>query len=115
MHRARPTTQRRFQWSAPSLPTSSGARLKNQTRSEEHTSELQSQPNLVCRLLLEKKKVYMRKITICAIAGLLSIASVHAAPQGNDVHTAATTLGVANIKTLQFQGSGTQLLVGHHY
>src|SRR5438270_3829031 len=27
------------------------------TRSEEHTSELQSQSNLVCRLLLEKKKV----------------------------------------------------------
>src|SRR2546430_7757120 len=26
-------------------------------RSEEHTSELQSQSNLVCRLLLEKKKV----------------------------------------------------------
>src|SRR5256886_12565728 len=28
----------------------------NPTRSEEHTSELQSQSNLVCRLLLEKKK-----------------------------------------------------------
>src|SRR3989475_4802504 len=28
-------------------------------RSEEHTSELQSQSNLVCRLLLEKKKVGM--------------------------------------------------------
>src|SRR2546430_11549114 len=28
-------------------------------RSEEHTSELQSQSNLVCRLLLEKKKRYM--------------------------------------------------------
>src|SRR5688572_31315800 len=27
-------------------------------RSEEHTSELQSQSNLVCRLLLEKKKPY---------------------------------------------------------
>src|SRR2546427_8785711 len=27
-----------------------------QLRSEEHTSELQSQSNLVCRLLLEKKK-----------------------------------------------------------
>src|SRR2546430_8484714 len=27
-----------------------------QQRSEEHTSELQSQSNLVCRLLLEKKK-----------------------------------------------------------
>src|SRR3989442_7630138 len=28
----------------------------NGTRSEEHTSELQSRPHLVCRLLLEKKK-----------------------------------------------------------
>src|SRR2546430_9985699 len=28
----------------------------NKPRSEEHTSELQSQSNLVCRLLLEKKK-----------------------------------------------------------
>src|SRR2546430_10251811 len=32
-------------WHAPARP-----------RSEEHTSELQSQSNLVCRLLLEKKK-----------------------------------------------------------
>src|SRR5688572_32630591 len=30
------------------------------TRSEEHTSELQSQSNLVCRLLLEKKKNTIR-------------------------------------------------------
>src|SRR5688572_32698008 len=30
-------------------------------RSEEHTSELQSQSNLVCRLLLEKKKALPRK------------------------------------------------------
>src|SRR2546430_3521683 len=29
-----------------------------QGRSEEHTSELQSQSNLVCRLLLEKKKLH---------------------------------------------------------
>src|SRR5690554_7360920 len=28
-------------------------------RSEEHTSELQSRPHLVCRLLLEKKKPYL--------------------------------------------------------
>src|SRR5436305_6077701 len=28
------------------------------TRSEEHTSELQSRPHLVCRLLLEKKKIF---------------------------------------------------------
>src|SRR5690554_7368020 len=32
-----------------------GARL-GRHRSEEHTSELQSRPHLVCRLLLEKKK-----------------------------------------------------------
>src|SRR2546426_3519531 len=31
-------------------------------RSEEHTSELQSPCNLVCRLLLEKKKKKIRKI-----------------------------------------------------
>src|SRR2546430_9884227 len=37
---------------------SGGARAlrKGDPRSEEHTSELQSQSNLVCRLLLEKKK-----------------------------------------------------------
>src|SRR5688572_32308419 len=34
-------------------------------RSEEHTSELQSQSNLVCRLLLEKKKkTYTKTITL---------------------------------------------------
>src|SRR5688572_32086067 len=31
-------------------------------RSEEHTSELQSQSNLVCRLLLEKKKKYINNV-----------------------------------------------------
>src|SRR2546430_4898950 len=31
-------------------------------RSEEHTSELQSQSNLVCRLLLEKKKIINNKL-----------------------------------------------------
>src|SRR5688572_31384366 len=34
--------------------------LRQQLRSEEHTSELQSQSNLVCRLLLEKKKIKRR-------------------------------------------------------
>src|SRR2546430_3185396 len=33
-----------------------GHRSVRKSRSEEHTSELQSQSNLVCRLLLEKKK-----------------------------------------------------------
>src|SRR2546430_7878955 len=33
----------------------------SEARSEEHTSELQSQSNLVCRLLLEKKKKLKRQ------------------------------------------------------
>src|SRR2546427_4070856 len=37
------------------------AALRCGRRSEEHTSELQSQSNLVCRLLLEKKKKEERK------------------------------------------------------
>src|SRR5688572_32526611 len=36
----------------------------SRSRSEEHTSELQSQSNLVCRLLLEKKK----HIKLCLVA-----------------------------------------------
>src|SRR3712207_7476985 len=40
-------------------PASSHAYHPNRTRSEEHTSELQSRQYLVCRLLLEKKKTYL--------------------------------------------------------
>src|SRR3712207_7435112 len=43
-------------------------RPRSEWRSEEHTSELQSRQYLVCRLLLEKKKV----ITPVAQPGLLS-------------------------------------------
>src|SRR2546430_8465400 len=40
-----------------------GSRQGLRRRSEEHTSELQSQSNLVCRLLLEKKKKQNRATT----------------------------------------------------
>src|SRR3954464_16103980 len=40
------------------------ARSVSPFRSEEHTSELQSHDNLVCRLLLEKKKKQKRKHTL---------------------------------------------------
>src|SRR2546430_9118390 len=39
-----------------------GPRRDDHGRSEEHTSELQSQSNLVCRLLLEKKKTITHNI-----------------------------------------------------
>src|SRR2546430_8658399 len=38
------------------VPDDEHPALERHVRSEEHTSELQSQSNLVCRLLLEKKK-----------------------------------------------------------
>src|SRR2546426_5015413 len=41
-------------------------------RSEEHTSELQSPCNLVCRLLLEKKKIYMSFIVSVIVHSDLS-------------------------------------------
>src|SRR5256886_1941578 len=45
--------------------------LKLSKRSEEHTSELQSQSNLVCRLLLEKKKA----LTLILLVGYPNAAS----------------------------------------
>src|SRR2546430_4643411 len=44
-------------------------------RSEEHTSELQSQSNLVCRLLLEKKKYLPQKIGSALFCSPVSVAS----------------------------------------
>src|SRR3989442_9466392 len=52
-----------FAMAQPSWEKNSGFR-----RSEEHTSELQSRPHLVCRLLLEKKK---KKLT-SSLYGVLS-------------------------------------------
>src|SRR5690606_41208997 len=43
-------------YSICSNPYSGELRIAIKERSEEHTSELQSRENLVCRLLLEKKK-----------------------------------------------------------
>src|SRR2546430_4035020 len=44
-----------FRSSLSAIRTAGGSSCHS--RSEEHTSELQSQSNLVCRLLLEKKKI----------------------------------------------------------
>src|SRR2546427_8304392 len=46
-------------------------RRRARDRSEEHTSELQSQSNLVCRLLLEKKK----KQTVSSFTGIWTTAT----------------------------------------
>src|SRR2546430_12463427 len=62
LHDALPICDRRARPLQPSRPPSGSRRRtrrkrrSRRSRSEEHTSELQSQSNLVCRLLLEKKK-----------------------------------------------------------
>src|SRR3989442_9296436 len=45
-----------FAWTSAFRSTRIAWRRSAVVRSEEHTSELQSRPHLVCRLLLEKKK-----------------------------------------------------------
>src|SRR2546430_13217829 len=61
------TTLFRSAAGGPTRTTRPGARRRpphRGGRSEEHTSELQSQSNLVCRLLLEKKKNQMGEVTL---------------------------------------------------
>src|SRR5260370_30978985 len=48
-------------WNRPLAPGIARSVLTFPARSEEHTSELQSHLNLVCRLLLEKKKPIERR------------------------------------------------------
>src|SRR5688572_33327793 len=60
LHATYSPTSRRSHPALRRLPSAHDRRLGSTTegslRSEEHTSELQSQSNIVCRLLLEKKK-----------------------------------------------------------
>src|SRR5688572_24980002 len=49
----------------PVRPREAEARAQINARSEEHTSELQSQSNLVCRLLLEKKNEMCQLFNVC--------------------------------------------------
>src|SRR5256885_5697869 len=56
--------QRPHRRAAPGHDRARLRRLAHRRRSEEHTSELQSPCNLVCRLLLEKKKITRPK---CAL------------------------------------------------
>src|SRR5258708_26891731 len=53
-------------------------RLRGRTRSEEHTSELQSPDHLVCRLLLEKKKKYIITKIIIELKRIHRITSLRA-------------------------------------
>src|SRR2546427_8379240 len=70
LFRSHVSENERVRWTEPQhlLCNVQGGRRLGFARSEEHTSELQSQSNLVCRLLLEKKK--KKKMMICNIEQL---------------------------------------------
>src|SRR5256885_9616075 len=77
---------------------------KNTTRSEEHTSELQSPCNLVCRLLLEKKKtLHKRRVRLSqeldAVIHLLKEAN-HLVVRQNRTPT-IFAIRVTNVSTIQ--------------
>src|SRR6266436_1410189 len=55
-----------------SSPRSRRSSARPRSRSEEHTSELQSRLHLVCRLLLEKKK--LEKL-VCFLSGRVDVAA----------------------------------------
>src|SRR5438067_6245869 len=57
-------------------PTSMRAIWRLARRSEEHTSELQSRFDLVCRLLLEKKKGGAGPLHACALADAMVMTTV---------------------------------------
>src|SRR5256885_5242191 len=56
-------------------------------RSEEHTSELQSPCNLVCRLLLEKKKGHIQRRHRVTAPPSTSVHPEHLHSRSNDLHT----------------------------
>src|SRR2546430_13748394 len=56
-------------------------------RSEEHTSELQSQSNLVCRLLLEKKKIHGPRTSRAALIASEHRSYVSLAPSTHYLHS----------------------------
>src|SRR5688572_6976288 len=68
-------------------PASGGSKIRSwkpdsSRRSEEHTSELQSQSNLVCRLLLEKKKtgIFVFNVSSSLTANVNSVIAVTSNP-----------------------------------
>src|SRR5256886_13582985 len=71
-------------------------------RSEEHTSELQSQSNLVCRLLLEKQKAIKTRITVLATGNY----TCHTAPINRRILQPIYLAAIAN-PTRQIQFTAT--------
>src|SRR5260370_3588632 len=66
------------------MKTPGRRRLQARIRSEEHTSELQSHLNLVCRLLLEKKKTI--DVMLLMDVFLLPVTRIQGVQSGDGMH-----------------------------
>src|SRR5436305_6284905 len=73
---------------APGLRRPLGHALLAISRSEEHTSELQSRPHLVCRLLLEKKKSKKSNTLPTTQLPIHPNATLHTTERVSNTHTA---------------------------
>src|SRR2546430_7208117 len=85
--------------------------LASTSRSEEHTSELQSQSNLVCRLLLEKKKNILHTVPIYIFTNcyLQYLSSLHS-PVSHQHES--QTIFMLRIMTILYNFTN---LFSHHY
>src|SRR2546430_12257673 len=70
------SARRRQSHGRPRVSGCAGRYARVPLRSEEHTSELQSQSNLVCRLLLEKKKTTLQSYLVARSADYVRILTV---------------------------------------
>src|SRR2546430_2986968 len=83
------------------------------TRSEEHTSELQSQSNLVCRLLLEKKKnidltIFADSIDCDPARIALFLVSIRTVPQTRSYRIARQVCDTAGLSSVYVVASQTR-------
>src|SRR2546427_7597271 len=84
-------------------------------RSEEHTSELQSQSNLVCRLLLEKKKNNIEKKNTLLISIQSEIAEFSSSVKKNRDQHSHTSHGTSSKVTLEQRDYQTMSIGGVAY
>src|SRR5256886_5234980 len=86
----------------PKLDVDLDSGQQGRQRSEEHTSELQSQSNLVCRLLLEKKHNQTSRRRVCRSASS-SIRETRRSTRTEKLSTASESKAMADTQSIAIQ------------
>src|SRR5438067_7305588 len=93
--------------SPQNIPATSNPPPRRLRRSEEHTSELQSRFDLVCRLLLEKKKKTLSRIVSCGCEST-ECAARHITPTARPAsigNSTTTTPHITDLRSTPRQGA----------